>query len=214
MMIETWRRPGTGERYAVSPVNVERAVQYAHAAARRYVRKLPYWMDREAFTGEALAAVALAAHRYRETGGLTFLAYAFRLIQYALDGEARRQDPVGKTRRAQLRAGAPERPSDLSPLSLDFTLPSSDDDEIPEWEIDPHPGPEHLAIAGEVRARIRHALTALQPRERLILYLCYWDDETKTAIAARMGISLPRVRQIEQRALGKLRRELEQHELS
>jgi RNA polymerase sigma factor (sigma-70 family) len=166
-------------------------------------------MDREAFTGEALLAVAVAVSRYRPELGATFLHFAYTQVHFALIGEARRQDPVGKWRRSRLRAGqGEERPSERPPCSLD-RVRDEEEGAGGDWELDPAPGPEAWTVAAAEGARVREALRSLDGREQRILHLRYWEEETQTAVAARIGVSPARVNQIERRALGKLRRMLE-----
>ncbi len=77
---------------------------------------------------------------------------------------------------------------------------------------DPAPNPEEQAAAaseqGWRRGRIARALTALSQRERAIIKGRYLAELAKTrdALARELGISAERVRQLEQKALEKLRR--------
>jgi RNA polymerase primary sigma factor len=62
----------------------------------------------------------------------------------------------------------------------------------------------------ELNARLAEALDLLDPRERRIIQLRFGlergDERTLTEVAAVMGVSRERIRQIEQAALAKLRR--------
>ena len=49
----------------------------------------------------------------------------------------------------------------------------------------------------------------LDAREREIVVLHFWEEQPQSAIARHLGISKPRVCQIERRALEKLRRYLD-----
>jgi len=77
---------------------------------------------------------------------------------------------------------------------------------------DPAPNPEEQAAAARERrwrrGRIARALTALSQRERAIIKGRYLAELAKTrdALARELGISAERVRQLEQKALEKLRR--------
>ncbi|HTE18794.1 MAG TPA: sigma-70 family RNA polymerase sigma factor [Armatimonadota bacterium] len=212
-MVGSQERQAPGERertdsYQVTPVNVARAVRSARAVTGQWVRRLPRWMDREAFIGEALLAVAVAADGYRADAGATFLHFAYRRVQYALVGEARRQDPVSKFRRAKLRRGEAEgEATDLPPLSLEALL-QEEPESAAVLGVDPFPGPEREALAGDEAARVRAAVEALDGREQLVIRLRYWEDQTQTAIAPLLGVTSARVQQIERKALGKLRRRL------
>jgi RNA polymerase sigma-32 factor len=77
---------------------------------------------------------------------------------------------------------------------------------------DPAPNPEEQAVAASQQrwrqGRIARALTALSQRERAIIRGRYLAElgKTRDALARELGISAERVRQLEQKALDKLRR--------
>jgi RNA polymerase sigma factor (sigma-70 family) len=62
----------------------------------------------------------------------------------------------------------------------------------------------------ELTERLTAALASLEPRERAVLRMRYGldksDEQTLTEVAAVIGVSRERIRQIEQAALAKLRR--------
>jgi RNA polymerase sigma-32 factor len=78
------------------------------------------------------------------------------------------------------------------------------------------PSPEDEASAGEHRGRahdaVGEALAALSEREQLIVRERLMSDEPRTLqeLGERLGVSKERVRQIEERARGKLRARLEE----
>jgi len=87
------------------------------------------------------------------------------------------------------------------------------DGKLPMAELaDPAPNPEEQAVAASQqrwRQRlIARAMTALSQRERAIIMGRYLAELAKTrdALARELGISAERVRQLEQKALEKLRR--------
>ena len=197
-----------GESPLVNAAEVERATRQARRAALGWVRSLPPWMDREAFVGEALLAVAVAIRRYRPEHGIPFTSYAAHKVQYALLLEARRQDPVSAWRRAKLRRGEVEqRAADQPPLSLEALCIAGRP--ARGWEVDPDPGPEARTVLQSERARVHAALRSLNPRHRSILYLRYWDGYSQPAVARMLGISATRIHQIERDALTKVRRRLQ-----
>jgi RNA polymerase sigma-32 factor len=88
------------------------------------------------------------------------------------------------------------------------------DDEGEQWQdrlADPTPDPESLILEGIDRERQKSALwgalRALSPRERTIIEARYLAEEqrTLTDLAASFGISHERIRQIEQRALKRIK---------
>jgi RNA polymerase sigma-32 factor len=72
------------------------------------------------------------------------------------------------------------------------------------------PGPERRAMSSEFRAQVDAVLAKMRPREALIVRRRLMTDETVTleALGDELGITRERVRQLEQRALEQLRREL------
>ena len=106
----------------------------------------------------------------------------------------------------------------MSGPDLSLNAPQSEAEESREWvELleDEAPGTEETVIAS-LEAKDRHAaldaaVGALPERERDIMrrrHLCE-EPLTLTELGERMGISKERVRQLEERAIGRLRRSLE-----
>jgi RNA polymerase sigma-32 factor len=101
--------------------------------------------------------------------------------------------------------------------SLNAAVGEDTDEEWQDRLCDMRPDPEDAAIA-EDAARLRSkwlvaALAELSARERLVIcrHQCDDDGATLEQIGARLGISKERVRQIEQRAIAKLRAALMRH---
>jgi RNA polymerase primary sigma factor len=99
-----------------------------------------------------------------------------------------------------------------TPLSIE--APLNDDSEMTRGDLlgDETAGQAaHRAVEKqELSASLTAALQSLDPRERKILQLRFGlelsDERTLTEVAAEMGVSRERIRQIEQAALAKLRR--------
>jgi RNA polymerase sigma-32 factor len=96
--------------------------------------------------------------------------------------------------------------------SLNLPMTREDgSEEIQDWLIDPAPDPETLLSETEDRNRVRialdDALARLNPRERHIVSARFLAEQPKTLeeLAATFGVSRERVRQIEVRALQKMR---------
>lgn len=95
--------------------------------------------------------------------------------------------------------------------SLNSTLSPDGDDEWQDFLPDNGPTPEETVMASHDRDRMRHwlaqAMDALSPRERTIIAArCLREDGMTLGDLGRdLGISKERVRQLESRALGKLR---------
>lgn len=83
-----------------------------------------------------------------------------------------------------------------------------------DWLVDPAPDPEHLLAETQdrdlIRTALNDALAALTPREQSIIKSRFLADQPKTLeeLGATFGVSRERVRQIEVRALQKIRHSL------
>ena len=99
-------------------------------------------------------------------------------------------------------------------LSLNSPLAEGEDAELVDFLPDERPNPEDIVVArktGETRAQwLNEALLTLSPRERAIVVKRQMADEAATLddMGRKLGVSKERVRQIEQKALGKLRAHL------
>lgn len=201
--------PGAPCSAGADPIDsLTQAAHLAQTQARRWMRGLPGWMDREAFLGEALLAAVVAARSYCADRGTSFQSYAWNSVRRALVEEARRQDPISRGRRARIRAGLEEeKETDQPPLSLEEVTRSHRATAL-EAQIDPDPGPEARAIRRLRAARVYSALQGLESRDRRILHLRYWEGLSQTAVAREFGVSPQRVQQLERRVLARLREAL------
>ena len=101
--------------------------------------------------------------------------------------------------------------------SLNATVSTEDDLQFQDLLPDEGPNPEELAssqIDGETRSKWLHeALDTLSERERKIIARRFLEDDKSTLaeIGESFGVSKERIRQIEAKALEKLRNELKQH---
>jgi RNA polymerase sigma-32 factor len=104
-----------------------------------------------------------------------------------------------------------------SDQSLNAGIGEEGDDEWQDFLSDERPSPEeHIVLShdGAVRSRwLREALGALDGRERTIIEARRLTDEGATLeeLGHRLGVSKERVRQLEHRALGKLRKSIMEH---
>ena len=115
--------------------------------------------------------------------------------------------PVAAVERMEAHISGPDQ-------SLNATVGSSETDEFQDFLSDPGPTPEDVVICRRDRlARagwIKRALTLLTPRERQIIVRRFLDDEPSTLaeLGTTFGVSKERIRQVEAKALGKLRRSI------
>ena len=99
--------------------------------------------------------------------------------------------------------------------SLNMPLSSESDSEAQNFLADTRPDPEEVVAsmhdAKILSERLNEALNELTPRERLIIFRRRLNDEGATLeqLGGALGVSKERVRQLEHRALKKLRVSLE-----
>jgi RNA polymerase sigma-B factor len=62
----------------------------------------------------------------------------------------------------------------------------------------------------EDKANLERSFGALDPRERVILYLRFYENMSQAEVAKRFGVSQMHVSRLQQRALGKLKKELKE----
>lgn len=196
-----------GERAAwggrVPAGELERARAGARRLAAREARRQPHGVDTEVFVVEAELAVWRAAQGF--PGGRDFLPWALQAARRALLDEQRRQGPYSRSqwgsRRRFVAAGA-RLPGWLRPpLSLEepggggVLRTGAGTPALPTTE---------LADALE-RSWVQGLLGCLEPRQRGILHRQYWLGESIPQIAAELGLSPSRVRQLRRAALERLR---------
>jgi RNA polymerase sigma-32 factor len=100
---------------------------------------------------------------------------------------------------------------------ISLNLPTSREDgseEMQDWLIDPAPDPESLLLetqdSNRMRSALKEALASLTEREQYIIGARFLADQPKTLeeLGATFGVSRERIRQIEIRALQKIRHSL------
>jgi RNA polymerase sigma factor for flagellar operon FliA len=156
--------------------------------------------------GAAALGLAKAMRQFDPARGVKPATYALTLIQGAVLEAMRSADPVPRSRRAQLNAGATEEPRDLHPHSLDFSV-VDDGDPIRAAELleDDRPGPEALTLACSEVAALWSVVDTLPAREALAVRRRYLDGYKFPEIAAELGVTQSRAFQLHQQALGRLR---------
>jgi RNA polymerase sigma-32 factor len=144
------------------------------------------------------------------------LFFNLRRLQARIGGDGERLSPDGCERIARTLnvrvADVIEMAGRLSQSDRSLNVVPGEDgsDEWQDLLPDLQPGPEDVAIAEDdtrMRAkRLAAALAQLSPRERAVIDQRQEEEEpTLEEIGRRLGVSKERVRQIEQRALAKLR---------
>ncbi|WP_194819595.1 sigma-70 family RNA polymerase sigma factor [Nocardia sp. XZ_19_385] len=96
-----------------------------------------------------------------------------------------------------------------SPISLHTPVGEEDDTELGSLIADAAPDPAELVAAGQIRGRLDAVLATLSEREREVILLRFGLDRgeprTLEQVGIAMGVSRERIRQLEAKALGKLR---------
>jgi RNA polymerase sigma factor (sigma-70 family) len=69
--------------------------------------------------------------------------------------------------------------------------------------------PIDQAVNSEDVARVPKLLACLTPRQRLVIYLRFWERRKLQYVAWRLGVSYERVRQIEEQALERMGRRVQ-----
>jgi RNA polymerase sigma-32 factor len=137
-----------------------------------------------------------ALRAYRTSRGGTSTPEALAAVSGLTVERAERLLPLLAARESSLDAANGDGPSQLERLANPAPTP--------EDEASAH---EHEGIAREA---VRGALELLSERERMIVRERIMTDEpvTLSELGVRLGVSKERVRQLEERAIGKLRTEL------
>ncbi|GAB2677934.1 sigma-70 family RNA polymerase sigma factor [Nocardia goodfellowii] len=96
-----------------------------------------------------------------------------------------------------------------TPISLHTPVGEEDDTELGSLLADAAPDPAELVANGQVRGRLDAVLATLSEREREVILLRFGLDRgeprTLEQVGTALGVSRERIRQLEAKALGKLR---------
>jgi len=191
-------RPGNGESsgwqrsngsIGQEPGCLERFFPLVRSIARRTLRgELPAFDYGDAVATGFLALVKSEKRVSADERG--FVSYASLRVRGAiLDaiGEARSGPPstvsLSSTAGGQADARGP------------FDVPDRSRSSSPEWVADER----------ESMRELREAIGLLRPREKQVIILRYWQEESTRAVASRLHISPARVSQLEKRARERLR---------
>jgi len=197
---------------------IEEALPLVRSLARGLLPRLPAHVDLDDVVQDGCVGLVEAAARFDPAAGVPFAAFARRRILGAmLDGQ--RASGVRDRRWFTREGGGRKRPGNAEnpgvPVGLDgaANLVASDD-----------AGPADLAEAAETARRVRSAVAALPPRERLVIELHHGAGLAfreinlprepnargglRSRTARRGGVGWTRVSQIHQRALQRLRVQL------
>jgi RNA polymerase sigma-B factor len=165
----------------------------------------------------------LAVDRFDARRGVPFVAFAIPTIVGSIQRYLRDAAPIVRGPRGRQGAVVELRERRVGRLrrsrsrvdSVHVTLWG--DWQQLETRPDPLPGlalvdPELENVAE--RLSVAHHVQSLSPRDRQLIYLRFYEDESLAQIAGRMGLSVSRVSRLLSRVLGTLRDELKTPEVS
>lgn len=173
---------------------VEAYLPLVGAIARAVARRLPSTVDRGDLIGDGMVGLLEAARRYDPSRGVGFGAYAGHRIRGAIYDGLRARDPLSRAARRAARAAGKTAPLQFVELEQAVTVPDDAD------------GPEALILDADLRVQVRRGLLALPLRDRQVLTLRFVQGLSVRSTAARLGLSVTRVVEIQRRAQQRLRR--------
>lgn len=174
---------------------VESHLHLLDLAAAHWSRRYPI-LDRDDLRQAAYFGLRRAAERFDPERGVLFSTFAFHGLRDAIQREL--PSLLGMVR-------VPKRPTAPRPSVASF------EDDAPEPEDEgTTSNPYEVASRAEDRERVRFALGKLRPRDALVAELRFGINgagrtHTYAEVGERLGVTGERVRQIEARALSRLR---------
>lgn len=156
---------------------------------------------------EGLMAVALAFRLWRQDGGANFLTWIRRPVYYAMLKIARENKRAGGSLRGSGR-GQEKGKSAVTLVSLD--APAGADKQarpVDHSLVSMHETIGHFEEPADpfVRGKLPGLVSSLEKRERQVLRLRFEKGLPYTEVGARLKISRELARQIEQKALERLK---------
>jgi RNA polymerase sigma factor (sigma-70 family) len=161
--------------------------------AKRFQCRVPPCITRDDLVSAGTVGLIQAVDRFDHARGLKFRTYAQHRIQGAMLDFLREEDPLSRTERRRVRESA----AGLCPTTV-----SLDEIQLHRFAAAP---PAAFATCFDVRA----ARECLSPRENRVIALLYDLDWQSREVAAELRVNESRVSQIKQRAIAKLRLQLD-----
>ncbi len=159
-------------------------IRLAFHIAKFYTRRArALGLTREDLHQEAVVGLLRASHGFNPSLGTQFSSFACIAVRHHLQN-------VLTARRFRMLRGLP-----VSPQGTVF---DSEDGHTQS--------PDAAAMLSEGKERVTRLLRLLQARERAIFQMYFWRDMSFAQIGEHVGLSGERVRQIFDRAMGRLRR--------
>ena len=189
------RSDATGRaREVVRQGLIERYLYLVKGTLKRLSRAPERYHDDMAAAGRL--ALVRAVDRYDPSRGVDFVSFALSMIRGAMLEELRREDWVPRRVREAQKRGEPVQV--MVQLSLESVLFGEGEGEeltllnsLSDWEDTPDVIVPKRLEAGVIQSLVR----CLPTRERRVVILYYWQEESFAEIARRLGVSESRVHQ-------------------
>lgn len=199
----------------------ERALHAVVVAHMPLVRKAARDMKRSADATEDLVqdgavGLMIAARRFDPSRNLRFATFARWWVNAMIKGEVFKESVVVHPRHSSARRRFYQGDHLFYVMSLDNPLPDDPIFTFADTVASDEPSPEDAAEAsvdGERNAaRLARALQKLRGRDRAIFEARHLQEEQPTLdeLGRQLGVSKERVRQIEMRALNRVRAEMKE----
>lgn len=213
---------------AHNPISLSECLDIVDTAAATVSRRLPVHVSTDDLV--SVGKIALISALAQSNGSLDEVrAYCFVRVRGAMLDELRRLDPLSRNQRDRvnriLRAqselsGRLARAATTVEIAVATQIPVSEvrqilltlsqESEFVDFDLSALPDresatPAEAVEADDLRINLRGALQRLAGNQAAVLYRYYFEDATLDVIAAEMGISKERVRQIREAGEKKLR---------
>jgi RNA polymerase sigma factor (sigma-70 family) len=189
----------------------EAVTQYKPFVLKTVQRFAASGVANEDLVQEGLLAVAIAFRTWREDGGANFLTWIRRPVYYAMLKLVREQKKGGGSFKGGGPGAIKGEKNSVRFVSLDGpaidVIPAHLGNEYNENRLELH---EKIGTFEEpadpfVHGKLPNLVSSLDARERQVLRLRFEKGLAYTEVGAKLKISRERVRQIEQKALARLR---------
>ena len=189
----SWPQPSPNVPAVLRDVSSADVAAWDHivfGVTRRYIRRLPANVVRDDLVSAARIAIWETLRRYPNANAF----YMRKRVAGAIVDELRRQDWIPRRMRDELKASTESVVHlgwDDFPPTLRETLFTHD----PRNRLDARVALRQVAVG----------LKALDPRDRHILLATHFEGRSHQSLALELGLSEPRISQLHDRALRRLR---------
>jgi RNA polymerase sigma factor for flagellar operon FliA len=170
-----------------------RDINLVRDIAKRFQCRVPPCITLDDLISAGMVGLIQAVDRFDSSRGAKFKTYAQHRIHGAMLDFLREEDPLSRTERRRVRESAPV----LSPMTVSLDA------------IQLHRLAAPAPPAFTTRFDVREARRSLSPRENRVIALLYDFDWQSREVAAELRVNESRISQIKQRAIAKLRLQLE-----